>query len=303
MWHKFKLMLMSQAIINIPIQRIKDTEGEASKLRLLAASIIIKENFEFSTFHTDGLKKSMKTRKLMGILHCGCSTAERLLDDMKESPLFNYSEKNGVYFAMPLRSRNRQRNGNYRPSKSDHVYKLEYDKTNPHTLREMVKILRQILLENRVRSSQRATYKAKSTVGLPLKDRVIPLRSMAKEIGLSKSSVSRYIKELGKAGKVSKSEMVAECVVPVLNDETARQWSEKHPKGGQFFMFDNPATGCLQGWKTLGRAYYLKGRNADAENKKFKHVIYSHKKRISTKYVKKETGGFDEQRFKQLYDC
>ncbi len=296
-------MTMERRTINIPIARIKETGGEAKKLRLLAASIIIKETFEFSTFHTAGAAPSVRVRNLMNVLHCGYTTAKSLMEEMKESPLFRYCADNGVYFAKPLRSRTVTQYGNFKASQSDNVYKLEYDKSNPHTLKEMKKILRRILLVNRIRNRQRATLKAYPTVEPPLKRCVIALRSMAKEIGLSKSSASRYIKQLGNDRIVSKSEIVAECVIPVLNEVTARQWYERHPNKGHFFVFDNPSTGCLQGWQTLGRAYFLMGENGEKVDKRFLHVIYSHKQRISTKFIKKETSNFDYDRFKQLYDC
>lgn len=272
----------NQHVLNLPLNKIKTACGEAKKLRLFCVSVIIKEHFEFSTLHYKGKNP---IRVLMGILHCGYYQAKEILEDIKESPLFCVCEEKGVIFAKPLRSGEMFQFKKCAPTKKDFVYKLEYDKSQPHTLRELKKVVRRIMLMNRVLGKQRATFKAKEkNVELSLRRQVLRQGTLAREIGLSKSSVSRYLKTLRNDKIVSKSEIVAECVIPHLTDETSRQWYEKHPNHGRFIALHNDKAGVWQGWVTYGCVYSL---DSQEEERKFLHVLYNHKKRVGTRYVKK----------------
>ena len=272
---------MQNRILNIPIARLEKALKDEKAFEIFCACIIIKEHFEFSTLHTNG----NPTRALMKCLHCKHNVAMRIFDTMTRSSAVLYNEKNGVLFAKPFRSNLKSCYHGYKPTSEDNVYKLEFDKNQPHTLREMKKMLRLVLAKNDVLARQRATYKTshKYSVELPEKEKVQTLRMFGERIGRSKSTVSRYIKEMVNDGIVRESEIVSECVIPHLNDITEKQWYDKHSKRGRFFAWRNAKTGEWSGWQMLGKVYTM--NNAE-EERKFMHILWNHARRVTTKFGK-----------------
>lgn len=273
---------MRNRTLNIPIARLSKALENEEAFEVFCASVIIKEHFEFSTLHTKG--KPIKA--LMKCLHCKYNTAKRVFDAMLKSKAVSYCEKNGVLFCKPFRNNMKSCYHGYKATSEDNVYKLKYDKDQPHTLREIKKMLRLVLLKNDVLVRQRATYKTshKNSVEIPEKKQVQTHRMFGKRIGRSKSTVSRYIKQMVNDGVVRESKLVSECVIPHLNDVTAKQWYAKNPKKGRFFAWRNVKTGEWSGWQTLGKVYTM---NDAKEERKFMHLLWNHVHRVTTKFTKK----------------
>lgn len=273
---------MRNRTLNIPIARLSKALENEEVFEVFCASVIIKEHFEFSTLHTKG--KPIKA--LMKCLHCKYNTAKRVFDAMLKSKAVSYCEKNGVFFCKPFRNNMKSCYHGYKATSEDNVYKLKYDKDQLHTLREIKKVLRLVLLKNDVLARQRATYKTshKNSVEIPEKEQVQTHRMFGKRIGRSKSTVSRYIKQMVNNGVVRESKLVSECVIPHLNDVTAKQWYAKNPKKGRFFAWRNVKTGEWSGWQTLGKVYTM---NDAKEERKFMHLLWNHAHRVTTKFTKK----------------
>ena len=273
---------MRNRTLNIPIARLSKALENEEVFEVFCACVIIKERFEFSTLHTEG--KPIKA--LMKCLHCKYNTAKRVFDAMLKSKAVSYCEKNGVFFCKPFRNNMKSCYHGYKATSEDNVYKLKYDKDQLHTLREIKKVLRLVLLKNDVLARQRATYKTshKNSVEIPEKEQVQTHRMFGKRIGRSKSTVSRYIKQMVNNGVVRESKLVSECVIPHLNDVTAKQWYAKNPKKGRFFAWRNVKTGEWSGWQTLGKVYTM---NDAKEERKFMHLLWNHAHRVTTKFTKK----------------
>lgn len=273
---------MRNRTLNIPIARLSKALENEEAFEVFCASVIIKEHFEFSTLHTKG--KPIKA--LMKCLHCKYNTAKRVFDAMLKSKAVSYCEKNGVFFCKPFRNNMKSCYHGYKATSEDNVYKLKYDKDQLHTLREIKKVLRLVLLKNDVLARQRATYKTshKNSVEIPEKEQVQTHRMFGKRIGRSKSTVSRYIKQMVNNGVVRESKLVSECVIPHLNDVTAKQWYAKNPKKGRFFAWRNVKTGEWSGWQTLGKVYTM---NDAKEERKFMHLLWNHAHCVTTKFTKK----------------
>lgn len=273
---------MRNRTLNIPIARLSKALENEEAYEVFCACVIIKEHFDFSTLHTKG--KPIKA--LMKCLHCKYNTAKRVFDAMLKSKAVSYCEKNGVFFCKPFRNNMKSCYHGYKATSEDNVYKLKYDKDQLHTLREIKKVLRLVLLKNDVLARQRATYKTshKNSVEIPEKEQVQTHRMFGKRIGRSKSTVSRYIKQMVNNGVVRESKLVSECVIPHLNDVTAKQWYAKNPKKGRFFAWRNVKTGEWSGWQTLGKVYTM---NDAKEERKFMHLLWNHAHRVTTKFTKK----------------
>lgn len=274
---------MRNRILNIPITRLEKALKNEEAFEIFCACVIIKEQFEFSTLHTKG----NPIKALMKCLHCKHEVAKRVFDAMSMSKAVRYNERNGVIFAMPFRSSLKSSYHGNKPTCEDNVYKLKFDKSQPHTLREIKKLLRLVLIKNDVLARQRATYKTslKNSVELPEKEQVQTHRMFGERIGRSKSTVSRYIKQMVNDGVVRESKLVSECVIPHLNDITAKQWYERNLKKGRFFAWRNVKTGGWSGWQTLGKIYTM---DDAVEERKFMHLLWNHAKRVNTMFMKKE---------------
>lgn len=277
---------MAEHTINIPIARLREARIKAERIRALAAAIIIKERFQNSTLYSDTTMR----KALMKVLHCSFDVARQLEKDLLT---FGYcrkiTDKTGKvsYFVLPFRSHNKQSYHGYKETEHDQVYKLKYDKANTHTLREMRKLLRDILLMYAICAACKAAQnpvKNDSRRETATDGALMTQRALAKFTGLTKSTVSRYIHRLTETDKkVSKTKTVAECVIPVLNEETERQWCEEHPDTF-FFKWYNKRFGNYSGWRTLPCRYkIIDDRWAETS---FCHLLWRHKGYMSERKEK-----------------
>lgn len=276
---------MEEARLNIPIERLREARNDKRQFRALAAAITIKERFQNSTVYCG----DNPTKALMRVLRCSFYVAKELQDDLVD---FGYcvflKDKNGIkLFAKGLRSRNRQSFHGYKATERDFVYKLRPGK--PHSLKEMRKLLREILLMNEINACQCLT----ASTGRNTQNRrdrvdgsvIIPQRELANVSGLSKSSVSKYVRRMDSDKRVRKTRIVAELVVPVLNDDTKRQWNESHPNI-PLHTFHDDEHGQWIGCVLLGCGYGL-----NEESRNFYHLLWRHKKYLSSKIPKQKKEG------------
>ena len=77
-------------------------------------------------------------------------------------------------------------------------------------------------------------------------------------------------------GKISKTRALSECVIPELNDETASEWLEIHPKR-KFYAWHNKRSGGWTGWVGYGCIYTITDRSV---SESFMHIIWNHKVRV-----------------------
>lgn len=254
---------------------------------MIAVAMIIKSLHENSTLYLSNL-----SIQSFGKLFCvSYYKAKKILETAKQSNLFFFNKKKNSLYAKPFKSKTlitRGKHGQYQ-SPEDFVRKIdvpaEYvayvdgkEKAISVSLRKMVVILRRTLLNNVIGAEERERVKSRKNVSCNPYSKPIPMRSLAKSFGMSKSSASRYIKCMINDKEVSKSQIVAECVIPYLNDTTANEYLSK-PHHKHFVAWCNPKTGQWSGWTNLGCRYAIINNNV---KKSFQHVIYNHKKRLAS---------------------
>lgn len=253
-----------------------EVKNDKKLFELFAAAVLFKIN------HIHSVVGRIDNKVIRTELHCKHNVAQRILDGMKDSSFFVVNPKNKKVFIPSFKSlevRTFGRKNKHFKSNSDYCVKIEKKR---YTLREIKRVLRESLLENSIHTKQRKQVKRFGVLDKNMlscvtvaKEYVLTLKDLSDSFGLSKSSASRYITRLGNDNKVSKTLIVAERVVPVLNDITAREWMERNP--GRTLHAWHCRYGW-SGWLCYGRIYDIVDRRV---SESFKHVIWNHKERIS----------------------
>lgn len=273
--------------LNIPTELLQQYRFDKIDIEMIAVAIIVKSLHENSTLYLDNL-----SIQDFGKLICvSYYKAKKLLEAAKQSNFFIFNEKKNSLYAKPFKSKviiTRGKHGQYQ-SAEDFVRKIDIqaehtayvdgkEKIISVSLRKVVVILRRTLLENAIGAEERERVKSRKAVSCNPDTKPIPMRSLAKSFGMSKSSASRYIKGMVDDKEVSKSEMVTEYVIPNLNDTTTQEYLNR-PYHRRFIAWCNPKTGHWSGWTNLGCRYAI--TNSKVKDS-FQHVIYNHKKRLSS---------------------
>lgn len=260
-------------IINIPISLIKGYKDNKTDLEALACAILIKHYYQNSCVYR------LSITKMINLFGLSYKKACKVFNVLKTHELFIYNEKKNCVFAKSFKSKDEKRYGKHGQyaATSDYCRKLEVK--DGMKMREVVKQLRYTLLLNAINASEHdglivGIDKNNTIATKQNAKRVIPQRKMAKAISMSKQSVSRFIKELVEIKEVGKSEIVAECVIPVLNDKTASDYYKNHLT--PFIPYHDKENGGWSGWVMRGRAYSILKRDI---SESFKHVIYNYKRR------------------------
>lgn len=185
--------------------------------------------------------------ELFGVAH---KKAHKLIELLKTHELFIYNEKNDCLFAKSFKSKDEKHYGNRRKytAIADYCRKLQVH--DGMTLRELVRELRNTLLMNVIHANEQDGFIVsgnKQTATKPNVQRAIPQRKLAKSIGMSKSSASRYINRMAKENSISFSGVVFGYAKSVF--------------GGQFV------------WTVCGRVYSISSRHL---SESFKNVIYNY---------------------------
>lgn len=261
--------------INVPIALIKKCSHDKLRLECLALAVIIKRKFVNSTLYGVNVGNFRRT------FNISYSKAVKMIAAVKESELFEYNEKHDFLFAKSFKSREIKRYGKEGRffAKADFCKEI-YEGAN--TLRDVTRLLREILLANVMIAQQRELLggnakKTQSHCKAARSKAPIALRKFAKSINMSKASAGRYISRMEKDGKVSKSEIVAECVLPYYTSEKAEEWMENHPRQ-RLWIWYSEKYHQFTAWITYGRMYSLNDGTLD---RSFRNVIYNHSKRLS----------------------
>lgn len=242
---------------------------DKSSTEMLACALMIKREYQHSVLYKVSVTKVMS---FFGVSH---KKATKLLQAFRESDLFIFNPKKKTLYAKSFKSKEKviYGNGQYE-AYSDFCYKMESDKSR---LRDMVRELRKVLILNAINAVERnqgdnlKCSKQSVTQPLCIGD-VLPQRIVGAVIGMSRSTAARYLRELEGDKRVSKTQMVAECVIPVLNTETEKKWREIHPKG-RFYVWHSIEHGGWSAWQMLGFGYHISNRkDSDA----FKNVIWNY---------------------------
>lgn len=260
--------------INVPIALIKECSNDKLRLECLALAVIIKRTFVNSTLYGVNVGNFRRT------FGCSYKKAQKMIEAVKDCPLFVYDGKHDYLFAKSFKSKEDKhygKNGKF-VAHADFCKKI-YESAN--TLRDVTRLLRETLLANVMVAQQRELLGSNAQIqsdGKAARSKApIALRKFAKSIGMSKASAGRYISKMAKDGKVSKSEIVAECVLPYYTGEKAAAWVENHPRQRLQVWFSEKYR-QFTAWITYGRIYSL---TDGALDRSFRHVIYDHMKRLS----------------------
>lgn len=260
-----------QQYLNIPVSLIKRFKNDKKSLELLAMAIIIKQNFQNSTLY------DMKHTRLMKLLKCGYKKAAILIDAVSESDLFVYNAAKNCLFAKSFKDRTwktfgRKVHKRYN-AQSDYCKKIERVGCT-YSLRDMVRELRNILIENAIDARCRDNSKVcLNKVAKPSSSAAMTQRHIGKVCGMSRSSAGRYVNRLIDEGIVSKSGIVAECIIPELNESTLAEYLRIHPNES-YQVWHNPTNGGWSAWKTFGFVYAI---TSERIKRLFKHVIYTYR--------------------------
>lgn len=265
---------------NLPIELIERYSLKKERLEELACAIILKKNFSNSCIYT---LDSKHVRRIFGVSY---QKALKLIPRLQASDLFRFTAK-GHLVAKSFRSQDTKTycRGKY-SAKADYCIKL---KDVPNRLRDVVRMLREILILSQVRASRRNmdeqhTYRffvedfAKcDETGLP-----VVLRAFAKRISMSKSSAYRYISSMKQRGIIDKTGSVMDVVIPNATQAEIDDWYNGHPRK-RLNIQRLPGRRGYHGCLYLGCYYEI----ADGDlSRSFMNVIYDHKKRC-VKHEKK----------------
>ena len=252
---------------------VKKVKDDKQQFELFAAAVLFKMRYVNSCIGTVTNKTVRQT------LHCKHNVAQRILEGMQDSPFFIVA--GGKAFVPTFKSSDRKvyyvRNYRYTGT-ADYCMKMKV--REGYTLREMKKALRELLLENMVRAKQtqqvKSSGKKNPSCVTTDKDLAITLGQLSKCFGLGRSSAWYYMKRLVDNKIVSKTRMVAECVISELNDVTLAQWLGHNP-GRPYHVWHNLRSGGWSAWANHGCIYHIIDRDT---YESFKYVIWNHRKRL-----------------------
>lgn len=256
-------------VLNIPMELIKRYKESKEDKLLFAFATGIKCN------HRSSSLIDATPEKVMSVFGTDRKTAEMLIDKAKKSDLFVYYEKGNQLVVKSFKSEE-EKTSKGRTSfkyRSDYCRKIE---RKPYKLKQLVKILSLTLLFNAVNAIDRDNFPQRSDNFKTryATEKGLSVRKLAGITGMSKSAVHRHIAKLVEEGVISKTSAHAEMVIPVVNKQTATEWSSL--SGGRPFII-NPKDNS--GWIIHPCEYSIYDRSI---TESFKHVIYTHKNRVET---------------------
>jgi hypothetical protein len=261
-----------QKIINIPISLIRGCKQDKNLLELLACAIIIKSKHQNSCLY------GLKITSLMELFGVSYKKALRLKESLKTSDLFIYNEKKDCIFAKSFKSTDTKYYGKRQryAAKADYCRKLQV--TDGMTLRELVRELRNTLLLCAINANEQDGFIVSTDKSIPATkpnvQRAIPQRKLARSFGMSKSSASRYINKMVDDKKVSKTQIVAECVITDLNETTESDYRKTQTKIPHYKVWHNIKSGGWSAWVVYGRVYSIMDRTT---SESFKNVIFNYR--------------------------
>lgn len=197
---------------------------------------------------------------------------------MKEHELFIYNAEKDCLYAKSFKTQDERCYGKKKQfaAKADYCRKLRV--SEEVKLQELVKQLRETLILCVIHASEQDNFIVDGKFNLnhvtkPNARRAIPQRKIGEAIGLSRSSACRYTNKLIDKGDVNKGDLIGNCVIHVLNEQTLCEYRRRHPNDGLFAWYD-VKSGSWSAWKIYGYEYNVQNRDV---SESFKNVIYNYK--------------------------
>lgn len=264
-------------VINVPVELIRRIRWDKSSLEMLVCAIMIKRKYQNSVLY------DLRVTNVMKFFHVSYKKAAKLIKAFKHSVFFIYNETKNCIFAKSFKSKTPVEYGHGRhkfTAFADYCRKMQLDDIT--NLRDAVRELRYILALCVINAIERTkdnlivggSNNQNSFVTKPEAKMAIPQRKMAFAMGFSRSSANRYLNKMKEDKRVGKSEIVAECVIPELNETTEREWYASHPKQRLAALHD-AKNGGWSGWIMFGFAYSIINRN---DSDAFQHVIHNYRR-------------------------
>lgn len=275
---------MRGEVINVPLQLLKRAAQTQTGIKTLTCAIMV------SCRYVNRLVYNPTVAKFMDIFHVSKPTAIKYRKMIMGSCLFSYNKKNGTLYVNSFKSTEKRDFGRHFKSADDYCVKVPVDICDMK-LGKAVKVLRKLLMKHLVSWNQRkeSLNKHQFNCEAPaVGPKPMKLREFASYIGMSKSSSSRYMKEIVLKGEVHESEVVMEAVSFTDSRMTLEECRNKYPEDYVFSLPSYYYHGNWY-WRILGRRYTLE----DSEWSRFQHVIYDHKKRKSTIFGHTDHDPFD----------
>lgn len=271
--------------LNLPIRLLQEKKKSKIGQELIALAVVIK------CMSPDSRKKDVSPTAVQNLLHCGFNKAKRLLQAAKDYPsLFEYNPKTNSLLAKnmvkPFYSLSQSRKGDI----MDGVicYKLEI---KDYSLKELVRLFKFILAEYPVWAKKVKEEKvAKDALHFKRKPnykhsfiRTSPVsqHSLQKAAGLNnRKAVQRLTKAMEQQGEWSVNRHHLKFA-----GFYAYQTELMKQKFDPRFMVILPEDGAV-----CYKQYNDYTLSADGMMR-FKHVIFNHRTRLRSRYVKPETEG------------
>lgn len=267
--------MVERKIINVPVELIRRIRWNKNSLEMLVCAIMIKR------IHQNSVLYDLRVTKVMEFFKVSHKKAKKLIEAFKESDFFVYNPEKNCIFAKTLKSGNIYIYGNKKKyvAFADYCRKMQLEEDIK--LRDTVRELRNILAICEINATEYSKDNLKVegntkvfSVTEPEIRVAIPHAKLGYAMGSSRSSAYRYIKELIDKKRVSKSGIVAKCVIPSLSDESEREYRANHPDQN-YVVWHDVEHGGYSAWVIYGNSYFVSNRkDSDA----FKHVIYNYRR-------------------------
>lgn len=264
--------------INIPLALLQRL-AKQKRFDEITCAYIVKCNYVNSVMYDSSIENIVK---VFGVCK---QTATRPQKLMRNSDLFRYNEKLGSLEALSFKTKEVQ---TFRKGKKSYQAKAEFCIKAPLDIKgkrfkEVRQNLRDLLLLQAIDAPREKSlnkmvrHREESFSGVPTF-----LSEYAEILGCDISTVSRYMERLVKAGRLTKKKVDIKLAIPEYTPEKMQQWKSTH-KGAYIFVVKSDKYHNLWCWVING---YIYTAISEEDRERFKFVIYNHKKRIATRFVK-----------------
>lgn len=267
--------------INIPTELIKKYKGSKQQLELFAFAVCVK------MLHTNSVFTNASLNKIAAVLHVSKRKAMQLLEMAKSDDLFDYNPTAKTIRIKSFKSNEMKQANTKRLQEycSDYCFSphismgsvlIKDGKPVEYKLQAVCNILREALIANAINSDDRNESIKESGVR---KHTELTQQKLANIAGMKRTSLRNALKRMKQAGRIAVTTAVAMCVIPSVNAQSVQEWREK---SGRMNFIYNPNDNS--GWIVKPSEYSISDRDyTDC----FRHVIYTHKKRVETKTIAK----------------
>ena len=257
--------------LNISIDLLKQRKGNKAAFEMLACALKIKRVYRNSVLY-------LNVTHVMDILGISYKKAVKVIEYMKNDPLFNYNQKRNCVYVGSIKGEmpevyHRRKKYNALAANCVKVNVSEVDSLRRITCELRNKLL---ILAMRQKESGSLLVGGSSIATEQAIEHALSLRKLGATFGMSRSSACRYVTGLVNAKRVGKSEIVAECVINDLDSKSESDWYKSHPN--QKFAVWHNSYGGWSGWVVYGYVYSVLSVD---DAKSFQHIILNHKGRIT----------------------